>query len=424
MGRASKWFRGLLGFKKPDPNADPAQRSPSKKRWSFSKGKDRRKSQHGVVPGGHVNDDEAGRHAIAVAAATAAVAEAAVAAAHAAAAVVQLTSAGGFDRPSAYGYGSREERAAVVIQSHFRAYLSRRALRALRALVRLQALVRGRIQRKQNADRLRQLQALVRVQVGLLPVSEALHSRAKPSRFSHHTARASPEKVDHRSRKHEKTPMMSKRNGSRSSTNISHDPERSPLIHHWMDDERGDKILEVDTGKPNTAPKRRTLFTSPNDQCCQSFYSAPPQATCLSPSSGEVQSLDVDESPFYIAINSPQYYYASSVDGSCKRAPFTPAKSDGSRSCMSGCRDHPSYMAYTESSKAKARSLSAPRQRPQWERTSSVNRYPVPGLGDQRCSTLQASFSLKAYPGSGRLDRLGVPVRDVAGFSGGLCHRY
>lgn len=216
------------------------------------------------------------------------------------------------------------------------------------------------------------------------------------------------------------------RNGSRSSTNMSHDPERSPLIHHhWMDDERGDKILEVDTGKPNTAPKRRTLFTSSHDQCCQSFYSAPPQASCLSPSSGEVQSLDVDGSPFYTATNSPQYYYTPSVDGSCKRAPFTPAKSDGSRSCLSGYGDHhPSYMAYTESSKAKARSASAPRQRPQWERASSMNRYPVPGLGDQRCSTLQASFSLKAYPGSGRLDRLGVPVRDVAGFSGGLCHRY
>lgn len=54
--------------------------------------------------------------------------------------------------------------------------------------------MRGRIQRKQNADKLRQLQALVRAharaQAGILPVSEALHSRAKASRFSHHTVRA------------------------------------------------------------------------------------------------------------------------------------------------------------------------------------------------------------------------------------------
>lgn len=54
--------------------------------------------------------------------------------------------------------------------------------------------MRGRIQRKQNADKLRQLQALVRAharaQAGILPVSEALHLRAKASRFSHHTVRA------------------------------------------------------------------------------------------------------------------------------------------------------------------------------------------------------------------------------------------
>lgn len=123
MGRASKWFRGLLSFRKPDPNGEP----PSKRKWSFPKGKHRRKP---VTPGAYVDDDETSRQAIAVAAATAAVAEAAVAAAHAAAAVAQLTTGGCFDRPVACsganvaaGYVSREERAAVVIQSHFRAYL-------------------------------------------------------------------------------------------------------------------------------------------------------------------------------------------------------------------------------------------------------------------------------------------------------------
>lgn len=54
-------------------------------------------------------------HAIAVAAATAAAAEAAVAAAHAAAKVVRLA---GYGRP-----WSKEERAAIVIQSCFRGHL-------------------------------------------------------------------------------------------------------------------------------------------------------------------------------------------------------------------------------------------------------------------------------------------------------------
>lgn len=59
--------------------------------------------------------DEESEHAMAVAAVTAAAAEAAVAAAQAAAKVVRLA-----------GYGrrtSREDKAALVIQSHYRGYL-------------------------------------------------------------------------------------------------------------------------------------------------------------------------------------------------------------------------------------------------------------------------------------------------------------
>ncbi|XP_039012348.1 protein IQ-DOMAIN 1 [Hibiscus syriacus] len=60
---------------------------------------------------------------------------------------------------------TREDIAAIKIQSIFRGHLARRAYRALRSLVKLQAVARGAYVRKQTQIAMNCMHALVRLQV-------------------------------------------------------------------------------------------------------------------------------------------------------------------------------------------------------------------------------------------------------------------
>ncbi|KAK1353315.1 Protein IQ-DOMAIN like [Heracleum sosnowskyi] len=467
MGKATKWFRNLLGLKKPDtPSPTTTTKPPPKRRWSFGKSttSHHRTPSHSnspLPPYFHANNENDQQHAIAVAEATAAVANAAVTAAQRAAEVVKLTSGDNI-------FKGHEYWAAVTIQSHFRAYLSRRALRALKGLVKLQALVRGHIVRKQDTEKLLQMQAALRARtrarVLRAQIQETSQSAIKLSHLNH-PGPATPEKSEHairRSTKHEQSVML-KRNGSRSNFRVG--PDKEKYNYHYsmdegswdrvyptrsgsMDEGKSDKILEIDTGKFLVTPKKRNLFHSslypsasdPNSHSFATSKDSTFHQAILSPSSGEVQSLtpynytnDVDEDSFCTAETSPRFL--SSKGGSfTKSGPFTPTRSDASKSCLSGYSDYyPNYMSYTESSKAKVRSLSAPRQRTQLDRSNTAKRLSLHNVfSDMRSSSTQrvpsalhSNFASKAYPGSGRLDRLGMPLGgEGIGFSGGLLNKY
>lgn len=361
-------------------------------------------------------------------------------------------------------------RAAVVIQSYFRGYLARRALRALKGLVKLQALVRGHIMRKKTAETMRCMQAMLRAQARARSVRtfvpESPNSSSKSSQM-HHPGPQTPEKFEQlvraKSTKQDQSPKIRRnlsRPGSRGHLVSSSwsdprmdeptwDPRGATSMRTCVTDEdRADKILEIDTGKPHFNFRRKNLFEPSHsglltsDQVSHSYTNSKDSTThhtIPSPASCEVvQSLNPlkfsqeidDEGLYCTAENSPQCYSATSQGGSSRRGgPFTPTKSDGSRSFLSGYSDCPSYMACTKSSRAKMRSLSAPKQRPQYERASSTKRYSVHGLAEhnprsnaQRAAAMHANFTSKAYPGSGRLDRLGMPVKDstVVYYSGYL----
>ncbi|EOY18556.1 IQ-domain 3 isoform 2 [Theobroma cacao] len=170
MGKKGGWFSAVKKVLSPESKKD--QRTPkSKKKW-FGKSKDLgpvplpEETEVTAPPLPPPTEDvklaeaenEQSKHAYSVALATAMAAEAAVAAAQAAAEVVRLTSV------PRYPGKSKEEIAAIKIQTAFRGYLARRALRALRGLVRLKSLIQGQSVKRQATSTLRCMQTLARVQ--------------------------------------------------------------------------------------------------------------------------------------------------------------------------------------------------------------------------------------------------------------------
>lgn len=199
MGKKGKWFTAVRRvFSSSDPEGKEAKtekagKSKSRKKWPFGK------SKHFDPPTSTVpeitavapsplplplplpptqppqpqseeikdvkpieTESEQNKHAYSVALASAVAAEAAAVAAQAAAEVVRLTAVT-TATPKTH-VSSKEELAAVRIQTAFRGYLARRALRALRGLVRLKSLVDGNAVKRQTAHTLRCTRTMTRVQ--------------------------------------------------------------------------------------------------------------------------------------------------------------------------------------------------------------------------------------------------------------------
>ncbi|XP_073133095.1 protein IQ-DOMAIN 18-like [Henckelia pumila] len=394
------------------------EKKTEKRRWLFKK-----HSSNIVNEGKVVATDESvlaseHRHAIAVAAATAAAAEAAVATAKAAVEIIRLT------QPTYNAASFKQHSAAKVIQTAFRGYLARRALAALKGIVKLQALIRGQNVRKQANMTMKCMQALLRVQARVrdqrVRLSHDGGRRSMPGEtnrsmylkdirnrrsMSRDGSWATDEWRDCPSTLEELDDIVKARNEAESTREktlaFAFSQQNKIWDSHRNPYNEGEKELENREGyldKWTTATKqwemssrastdhRRDSFKTVemDSQKTTSTYSSTNarKSSCQSPlhrqsiphaavsSHHRSSSLhNITQSPITPSVVSkPRPPQVRSSSPRCLRdeSSYSTANTPSLRSSMP-CSNNtmmPNYMASTESAKARIRSHSAPRQRP------------------------------------------------------------
>ncbi|CAI9278946.1 unnamed protein product [Lactuca saligna] len=293
-----------------------------------------------------------------------------------------------------YGDNERESDAAIKIQTAFRGLLARKALRALKGLVRLQAIIRGHLVRRQAVTTLKRLQSVVNIH------SQACAKRIQvldcPSHNNYQENRGKDIKMDVNSQKRwddsiltkeeENALLFSKREAAMKRERIkeytfnhrmSSESEQSKVngkwrywLEHWVDTQLAKREDLQNLGKKEEFESQKVKLRN-----------------LRTPHHRKQRSIGEEHSMSMVGSGSPV------------------------------C---PTYMAATESARAKSRSLSSPRLRPisvdTWSATNSPYKHkllsPISSINSDASSSRiwnnanngragfsQRSPSLKGVPG-------------------------
>ncbi|KAK1432443.1 hypothetical protein QVD17_09339 [Tagetes erecta] len=138
--------------------------------------------------------------------------------------------------------------AATKIQAAFRAYLARKALCALRGLVKLQALVRGHLVRKRTTTMVRCMSALVAIQVrARFQRIQTAENTSKQRFMTHHERRLSAPQLDY----NDKSGQLGSKPNRQASRRYSTDS--SPLTHAKSMRVHSKPTIELDTSSQTSA---------------------------------------------------------------------------------------------------------------------------------------------------------------------------
>ncbi|KAK6163142.1 hypothetical protein DH2020_002983 [Rehmannia glutinosa] len=233
--------------------------------------------------------------------------------------------------------------AATKIQAIYRSYLARRALRALRGLVKLQALARGHLVRKQMSSVLRSMHVVMAIQV-----------RARFHRIQ--TAE-------------ESTVILGRRKSYRESSASDRQLIRKEIPLTQMNNTADVKTfpsrggLRSRSGRIDHTPPKRVEYSrrSISQREYQLKMCPSPSTLSFTDSSSTNNDGQLEEVSLKMARRNSRQYSACPEN----KHPFILPPSPCPDYTSFDCHSVPNYMTNTKSSKAKARSHSEPRQRPE-----------------------------------------------------------